>query len=248
MSPEARLQHFVRGLIGGATAHRIDDLYATPDGRSADASTVRSLIADGTLAGSEFECRATAATRAWLKRARLDHDAFAAQHRILGSNAEGAQLNLAESPLTRLAAGDAAFLSRHHLEAGERVRRLVERAQLLPRVTMSYSADRTAQAAHHKNDISDMATDARRAVGRIHELLPPDCASIVIDVCGFLKGLQEVERARGWPRRSAKLVLRIGLDQLAAHYGIGSAAIGPASSAHRGWMDAGARPTRLDPT
>jgi hypothetical protein len=246
MSRETGLQHFVRGLLGGGAAHRRADRYLTADGREADAPAVLALIASGALAGNESDCRATAETRAWLKRSRLNADAFAAQHRIITATPDGNALNLAESPLARLASGDAAFLSRHHLETGERVRRLVERAQLLPRVTMSYSADRTAGGPQHKNDISDMAADARRAVAQIHALLPRDCASVVIDVCGFLKGLQEVERAHNWPRRSAKLVLRIGLEQLAQHYGIGSAAIGPAHSAPTGWMEPDARPTRLD--
>ena len=248
MLPDVGTQYFVRGLLGGAAARRSDDRYLTPDGREAPAEVVLALIAEGALAGSAAECRANGSTRAWLKRAKLDHDAFAAQHRILAPTVDGAQLNLAESPLARLASGDAAFLARHHVETGERVRRLVERAQLLPRVTMSYSADRTASASHHKNDITDMAADARRAVARIHALLPPDCASVVIDVCGFLKGLQEVERAHGWPRRSAKLVLRIGLEQLATAYGIGAAAIGPARGNPTGWMEPDARPTRLDLT
>ena len=71
----------------------------------------------------------------------------------------------------------------------------------------------------------------------IHRDLPADCAGVVIDVCGWLKGLQEVERERGWPRRSAKLVLRIGLEQLAQHFGLGPYAVGKT----RGRSGAGSR-------
>jgi len=87
-----------------------------------------------------------------------------------------------------------------------------------------------------------MAADARRALAEIDRALPRDCAGVVFDVCGLLKGLQEVERDRGWPRRSAKLVLRIGLEQLAQHYGFGPVARGRAIAQVRQWMDDGARP------
>lgn len=246
MPRDSRLVYFVRGLLGGEAGHLSSDTFSTPDGRSATAVEIRELISRGVLAGSATTCRANTETAGWLKRARLDADVYAAQHRIPAPTSDGMVLNLAESPIARLASGESPFLLRHHLEAGERVRILVERAQLLPRVTMTYSASRTAGGQGHKADISDMAADARRAVARIHEWLPPDCASVVIDVCGFLKGLQDVERDRGWPRRSAKLVLRIGLDQLAQHYGIGAVAVGKVSAGPRGWMDGDARPTRLD--
>ena len=80
----------------------------------------------------------------------------------------------------------------------------------------------------------------------IHRRLPAECAGVVFDVCGWLKGLQEVERDRGWPRRSAKLVLRIGLDHLAEHYGLSPVAVGRSGSRPRGWMEDGARPDRFE--
>ena len=246
MSPETGLQRFVRGLLGGATAGRVGAEYVAADGRRAAAGRVLELIHAGALAGDAAECRASPETRAWLKRARLDGDAFAAQHRVTEARPEAPEVNLAESPLTRLA-GSAGFLGRHHVEAGERVRRLVERAQLQPRLTMAYSASRTAGGRQNvAGEVSDMAADARRSVAEIHRVLPRDCAGVVSDVCGFLKGLQEVERERGWPRRSAKLVLRIGLDQLAEHFGIGAVAIGRSNGNARGWMEDGARPLRFE--
>ena len=61
---------------------------------------------------------------------------------------------------------------------------------------------------------------------------------MVLDVCGLLKGLQQVESERGWPRRSAKLVLRIGLEQAAGFFGLTGVPAGKAKS--RMW---GERPT-----
>ncbi len=246
MRPETALYRFMRGLLGGATAVREGDFFTLADGRRMAAAVVLDLIAGGALAGDAHHCTATNETGWWVKRFRLDADEFAAQHRIAGKAADGAELNLAEGPLARLAAGEAAFLERHQVEAGERVRKLVERAQLQPRVTMTYSASRTAGPQRAKNDISDMAADARRAVADIHRLLPRDCAGVVMDVCGLLKGLQEVERDRGWPRRSAKLVLRIGLEQLAQHYGYGPFAVGVSSRRPHRWMGEGARPERFE--
>jgi len=249
MPRDAQLQRFVRSLLAGGTAERDGELYRSADRLTADAAAVERLIGAGALSGDARRCAANAGTRTWLRRAQLDADAFAAQHRDLAPGGDGASINLSESPLSRLAApsgGQPAFLDRHQVEAGERVRRLVERAQLQPRLTMAYSASRTAgsrpQAA---GDISDLAADARRDLARIHAVLPRDCAGVVLDVCGLLKGLQEVERDRGWPRRSAKLVLRIGLEQLAQHYGLGPVARGADSGRERSWMEEGARPMQF---
>lgn len=85
-------------------------------------------------------------------------------------------------------------------------------------------------------DIPDMAIDARRALDDMHRRLPAECVGVVVDVCGWLKGLQEVERERGWPRRSAKLVLRIGLEQVAQHFGLGPYAIGKTHVPQRSWL------------
>ena len=167
---------------------------------------------------------------------------IAAPHRRIAIDREGRQVNLAESPLSRLAAGERAFLEPHHLVAGERVRALVERSRLQPRLTMTYSGVPAGGGRPSgPGELSDMAVDARRKLDAIHRALPPECAGVVIDVCGWLKGLQDVERDRGWPRRSAKLVLRIGLDQLARHFGLGPYGLGETRVPQRGWM-AGERP------
>jgi hypothetical protein len=122
----------------------------------------------------------------------------------------------------------------------------VERAQLRQRVTMSYDSARTAggKGASGAGELGDMAVDARRLLAELPRILPRDCADVVLDVCGLLKGLQDVEQERGWPRRSAKLVLRIGLDQLARHYGLDPAATGRGGGS-AAWMD-GQRPAMFD--
>lgn len=243
---------FVQLLVaGGVAVADGKSVQVVRSGRrlSIPMGSASDLQASGVLA-RDGECwRAGPDARSWLRRALLDGDtAHADQHRTL-KTAGSARVNLAESPLARLAAGQegAAFLAPHHVEAGERVRRLCERAALMPRLTMRYAADQIAgHNAGGPADISDMSAEARRGLADIHRVLPPDCAGVVLDVCGLLKGLQLVESERGWPRRSAKLVLRIGLDQLARHYGLSPEAVGRERSPLRPWMEDGARPTRFE--
>jgi hypothetical protein len=60
---------------------------------------------------------------------------------------------------------------------------------------------------------------------------------VLFDVCGFGKGLQVIELERRWPRRSAKLVLRIGLEQLAATFELSPTATGNERGHARNWLD-----------
>ena len=129
-------QRFVRAMLAGAEIRR-DETGVEAAGVVLTEEAYRTLVTDGVLAD---DGRPRPEARAWVKRQMLDDDAFAAQHRIETVTPQGLRLNLDESPLARLAAGETPFLARHQVEAGERVRRLCERAQLQPRVTMSYSA------------------------------------------------------------------------------------------------------------
>ena len=243
---------FVRALVGGASAEREGDVFATAATGvriALSAPEARDLVTHGAIDGDDRTCRANTVTAQWLKRQLLDSDAYAAQHRLYAPAPDGATLNLSESPLARLAAvgpeGEA-FLRPHQVEAGERLRRLVERAQLQPRLTMSYSGAHTAggKGASRAAEIGDIAAEARKALADLYRRLPRDCAEVVLDVCGFSKGLQQVESERGWPRRSAKLVLRIGLDRLAEVYGLSETATGAEVTRRRAWME-GARVAML---
>lgn len=220
-------QRLVRALLAGAELRRGEESVEAAGVVLAEAA-FRDLVSDGVLAD---DGRPRPEARSWLKRQMLDEDAFAAQHRLETVSPEGLKLNLDESPLARLAAGETPFLARHQVEAGERVRKLCERARMQPRVTMSYSGVHTAGGkASRAAEISDLAADARKQLAALHAALPADCAGVVLDVCGLLKGLQQVESERGWPRRSAKLVLRIGLEQAAGFFGLTGVAAGRAKA------------------
>jgi hypothetical protein len=238
-------------MEAGRAAHE-EDRFVTP-AATLESDEVARLVSEGVLVMDGEVCLPAPMARGWVRRQLVETETpFASQHRIEVRRVDGTVIDLAESPLARLAvpaSGEVrAFLEPHQVEAGERVRRLCERARLQPRVTMSYSAAHTAggKGSVAAADISDAAADARKRLADIPRMLPADCAGVVIDVCGLLKGLQTVETERGWPRRSAKLVLRIGLDQLAQHYGLSREAIGPEARRTRHWLGDGSRPHRFE--
>ncbi len=80
---------------------------------------------------------------------------------------------------------------------------------------------------------------ARQRLNRTIAAIGPEFASLLLDVCGFLKGLEEAERDRGWPARTAKIVLKLALAALARSYGLADEARGPdRSGGIRAWTAA----------
>lgn len=244
MEAELALIRFVRTLLKVGEAVREDECFTVRDS-TASVALVSSLAQSGYVDVAESACRPNERTAAWVRQAVLARGAVPA--RAASPRPASGGFNRNESPLSRLIAADSSFLSSHHVETGERVRGLVEKAQLRYRVTMSYAPVVIHRSYSNTSaELSDMTVDARRKVSEIYTVLPRDCAGAVVDICGFLKGLHQVESERGWPRRSAKIVLRIGLEQLAQHYGIGELAVGPTRTSTNGWMEGGVRPAMWD--
>lgn len=138
---------------------------------------------------------------------------------------------------TAAGAETAPFLAPQHLLAANRLEALIRRAGLVQRVTMSYDPTRIGrQKGTGGEGISETGLDARRRLNQLATTLPPDCWSVLFDVCGLGKGLQTIETEHSWPRRSAKLVLRIALSQLAAAWGLEGLAKGEESGRGRAWL------------
>lgn len=201
------------------------------------------LAAEGALILEADGCRPGPQAREWLRRAALGRTSLSTPAPVRLPD---------DSPLARLAqAGSgeaAAFLSPHHVAAGERFRLMFDRAGLTPRLTMTYDPTRLGGQKGRGGgvaEIGERAADTRRRLNALLSALPADCAGVVLDVCGLGKGMQAIETERGWPRRSAKLVLRIGLEHLAGQMGLMPSATGE-SRGFRTWLGGGARPARFE--
>lgn len=130
-----------------------------------------------------------------------------------------------ESPLARLASRRGAngqpFLSAPEAEAGERLRRDWTRGALMPSVTQRWDGlPGSGGGRSPGGDLADAALDCRKRVGTALDAVGPELSGVLVDVCCFLKGTEQVERERQWPVRSAKLLLKAGLGALARHYGL----------------------------
>jgi hypothetical protein len=146
-----------------------------------------------------------------------------------------------ESPLGWLARRKGrdgrALIEPAQLLAGERLRADFTRAQMMPRVTADWSGTpRDGARGSSPMAFGEAAADAQDRMRRALDVLGPEFSGLLLDVCCFLKTLQDVERERGWPARSAKVVLQLGLDRLARHYGLGVEARGRSRGKVQTWL------------
>ena len=252
----------------GAVA-RVEDGVAVVFGRkrgvslrigSVQATVAAELVSEGALdqrkARTCLELTINEAGLARLRRIALGSggDRFAGQHFSIGECRDGSNeqvmltVNEAESPLLWLRRrkgkagheliGDAEFA------AGERLRSELTRARMLPRLTADWERPAIAGTGGGAglNPTESMIVAKQRADAAL-SAVGPEFSGLLMDVCGFLKSIDQIERERGWPVRSAKVVLVLALQRLARHYGYSNEARGTDHSGRmRSWTGAGPRP------
>lgn len=179
---------------------------------------------------------------------------FRAQHLMLAErvlegfpDARSVTVDEAESPLAWLARrrgrDGKAMIAPHQLLAGERLRTDFTRAHMMPRTTSNWDSSlgsgRRDDTGHRAAEPTEAVVESRQRVSQALDAVGPEFSGLLLDLCCFLKGLEELERDRGWPARSAKVVLQLALDRLARHYGYMAEAKGRADGPIRTWLAEG---------
>ena len=128
--------------------------------------------------------------------------------------------NAAESPLGWLFARG--LVTQRQFDAGERLRADWERAQLAPRITMSWDAAPVSRGGRggsgDRPDLSGAQIDAKRRFDAALAAAGAGLADILWRIVCAGEGMREAETALGWPARAGKLVLTLALDRVADFY------------------------------
>ncbi len=197
---------------------------------------VQAMISEGWIEADEKGgWRATAAGRAWLEgrpALRSGREIAGKTREVMDPDGISRRVKVTdESPLDWLARrkdrDGKPYLSHEEVMAGERLRRDYEKGMLGAKVTSSWDPAMTCSsgrragggAGHDGLNLSERALAARERVRAALVHVGPGLDEILLEVCCLSRGLEAAERRLGWPRRSARLVLRMALSRLAEHYG-----------------------------
>lgn len=128
-----------------------------------------------------------------------------------------------------------ALISAVALAAGERLQRDFLQAGMSPKMTADWSglpmSGTGRKSGHLLQTESQIA--ARQRLRRALAACGHDYANLLLDLCCFHKPLEMVEKQRGWPARSGKVVLGMALAALMRHYGLSEVAHGQEPSGKR---------------
>lgn len=215
-------------LIRRGNAYVIDGPPAKLTGTRVDGRIVESAVASGWVASDGLRWRITEAGALALRRGATrpattpDRDPRTRPGRTDATTSTG--LHTLERLRNLRDAKGRPILTGAQVEAGLRLAADFTRGSMQPRVTLDWSFSDLGTAAPRGNpsgamDVSDRAEAARERHRRALDAVGPEFADLLMDVCCFDTGLEAVEGRRGWPARSARIVLGLGLDRLARHYG-----------------------------
>ncbi|WMS42040.1 DUF6456 domain-containing protein [Acuticoccus sp. MNP-M23] len=219
------------------------------------AADVATMVSEGLLARVRGQVQRTGAGRSYLRRALASaaDEPFLAQHREIeirhlpgdrpGDESVRVAANAAESPLawlaTRKGRNGAPLLTDTQRRAGERLARDYARGHHSDRVTQSWDASCVRGSARRDGmSASEGALQSRRRVEAALGAVGDGLADVLVAVCCEEIGLEAAEKRLGWPQRSGKVVLKLALDRLGAHYGLSEGAVGNgARTVHWGAAD-----------
>lgn len=172
----------------------------------------------------------TAAGKAWLRAQEEDSQGWAgfAEAACAFQPAEMVRPTrgaIAESPLAALSRrkdrNGEPFLPVELVTAGEQLREDFELAQLGPRVTQDWDRFLTGSAGAEGQAVDYAGSSPAAARARVQSALRdlgPGLGDVVLRCCCYLEGMESAEKRMGWSARSGKIVLRIALQRLRAHY------------------------------
>ena len=196
---------------------------------------VRTLEADGVLQRCEDDTfvLSEAGLARVVREGAAPGEAFAAQHQAIVSrdviDSDGALRKVrgvdGEAPMRRLAAlkgpNGEPWLSQAELGAAGKLRSDWSAGELsLVRGSdwLAAPIGTTRGPANAQEAAMARRCDARRRLADALAKLAEPLRRVVERVCLYEEGLEALERSEGWPARSAKLALKLGLAQLAADF------------------------------
>jgi len=198
-------------------------------------SQLKDMLSAGIVRVSGNFAPLTKAGRSFIKRALTNHNDCLGQHqdRVMTTIEDSNRTwqvttNAKESPLAWLATRKdrkgKSMIEKHQFAAGERLRADYEKALLAPQTTRNW--DRMALARSTQKGApadglapSEAAWDAKKRITQAIKVVGPELSGVLIDVCCEQLGLEDCEKRNDLPKRSGKIILRMGLNQLARHYG-----------------------------
>ncbi|HRD47848.1 MAG TPA: DUF6456 domain-containing protein, partial [Caulobacter sp.] len=118
--------------------------------------------------------------------------------------------------------GGRRWLTLAEIAAAERLREDFALAGVVGRLTMAWDAGPRARGARGRGlEPAEKARAAKDRIARALDAVGPGLREILQHVCFAGSALDAAERDLGLPRRSGKTVLKLALQRLAVHYGIG---------------------------